>query len=407
MRNLRTFDSFKNPVFRLYYGSMSGTWFSMHMQMMTRSLLVYRLTGSGTILGLMSLGHAIPTLLLSLIGGAIADRVQKKHVLIAGQTVLAVVSLGVALALTKGYLGLEHPGSWWILMVAAVLHGTTMGLMMPTRQAIIPEIVGEEQVMNAVSLNNLGMNAFQFVAPALAGFLIDAFDFASIYYITAIIYLLTTILVAFLPHTRTTTILGSSTLRDISEGLRYIRRETTILLILAISLSGMILGMPFRFLLPMITEDILKVGATGMGILMSVSGIGAILGSLFLASLPSRKRGLMLLLSGVIMGLALLGFSFSPWWYPSLILVTFVGLGHTAQMTLGNTLIQYYVNASYRGRVMSFFMMGIGFTSLGIFLAGVLAEVVGVQWSIGGLAMILALISVTALIFIPRIRKLD
>lgn len=407
LRGLRTFDSFKNPVFRLYYGAMAGQWFAMSMQLVVRSLLIYRLTHSGAILGVMALANAIPMLTLSLFGGAIADRVQKKYVLLIGQVGSAVVALGIALALTFGYLSEGNPGSWWLLIASAALQGVIMGFMMPSRQAIIPEIVGERQVMNAISLNNMGMNGFRLLAPALAGFLVDAFDFDVIYYLTTVMYIMATFCAVFLPRTSTMTVRGSSALRDVLEGVRYVRRETTVLIILVFTLFGIICGFPFQFLLPMFTEDILKVGATGMGLLLSISGLGAILGSLILASLPDRKRGGMMLLSSLIMGLALLGFAFSHWWYPSLIVAIFIGLGQTGHMTLGNTLVQYYSDADYRGRVMSFHMMGFGFASLGTFFAGILSESVGVQWSIGGLAMILALISIVGLLFVPRLRKLD
>ena len=123
LRSLKTFGSFKNPVYRLYYGSMVGQWSSMNMQMVARSLLIYRITGSGAILGGMALAHSIPLLLLSLLGGALADRLQKKYILLFGQVGSAVVSLGVALALTLGYLGPAHPGSWWILIVSAMVQG--------------------------------------------------------------------------------------------------------------------------------------------------------------------------------------------------------------------------------------------------------------------------------------------
>ncbi|MFC2005318.1 MFS transporter, partial [Chloroflexota bacterium] len=143
LRNLRTFRSFKNPVYCLYYGALVGQMAAMSMQMLARSLLVYRLTGSAAILGAMSLAHALPMLFLSLFGGVIADRVQKKYVMLAGQASSAIVSLGVALSLTLGYINAEQPGSWWILAVASVFQGTIMGLMMPSRQAIIREIVSE------------------------------------------------------------------------------------------------------------------------------------------------------------------------------------------------------------------------------------------------------------------------
>ena len=407
-----TFRSFKNPVYRLYYGGLLCQMFPMNMQMMARSLLIYRLTGSAAILGAMSFAHAVPMLFLSLLGGVIADRVQKKYVIIAGQVGSAAVSLGVALALTLGYLSVERAGSWWILVVASILQGTIMGLMMPSRQAIMREIVSVEQLMNAVSLTTMGMNVLRLFAPALTGFLIDAFDFEAVYYVMTASYLMAVVFIAFMPPTSTITIRRASALTNIKEGLSYIRHETTLLLILAFTLFAVLLSMPYFILMPIFADDILKVGgiavgATGMGWLMSISGIGAIIGSITFASLPNKKRGLMLLASGVIMGLALVSFSFSSSYSLSLAVMVFVGLGQTGRMTLGNTLLQYYVEAEYRGRVMSIYIMQFGLSSLGAFAAGLLAESMGVQWAVGGFAMLLVFLSILALTFLPRLRKLD
>ena len=407
LRNLRTFNSLKNPIYRLYYAGILGQRASMNMQMIARSLLVYRISGSAAILGVMSLFHAIPMLFLSLIGGVIADRVQKKYVLIAGLVSSAVVSLGIALALTLGYLSPERTGSWWILAAAALLQGIIMGLMIPSRQAIIPEIVGEEELMNAVSLDTLGMNTLRLLAPAAAGFLIDAFDFEAVYYTMTGMYLMGMAFISFMPLTGTMTIRGGGALADIIEGVKYLRRETTIILILVFTLFTVLLARPYFILMPIFADDILKVGATGMGVLISVSGIGAITGSLTLASLPNKKRGLMLLASSLIMGAALVGFSFSSSWPLSLGLIVFVGLGMAGRMTLGNTLLQYYVDDEYRGRVMSIYNMEFGLTSLGGFAAGLLAEATGVQWTVGGFAMVLIFLSILGFAFLPRLRRLD
>lgn len=402
-----TFGSFKNPIYRLYFGALLSQRASANMQMMIRSLLIYRITGSAIILGGMSLARALPSLFFALFGGIIADRVQKKYVLLFGQLGLAVVSLGVAIALTMGYLSSERAGSWWLLVLASVLNGIIMGIMAPSRQAIIPEIVGEERLMNAIALNNLAKNVLRAMIPAMMGFFIDLFDFAAIYYIMSGLYLVSVIFVIFMPPTGTINIRGTGALAEIKEGLRYVSRETTILLILFFTLFIVLLSRPYTFLLPIFTEDILKVGATGMGILMSVSGIGAMVGSLALASLPNRRRGLMLLVSSILLGLALMSFSFSSSWYLSLVLVLFVGLGQAGRMTLGNTLLLSYSAEEYRGRVMSLHTMEQGLTGLGAFFAGIMAEAIGVQWAVGGLAMALAMLAVLALVLVPRIRKLD
>jgi MFS family permease len=159
--------------------------------------------------------------------------------------------------------------------------------------------------------------------------------------------------------------------------------------------------------MPIFADDILNVGASGLGLLISISGVGAILGSLVLASLPNKRRGIMLLVSAFILGVALLGFSFSGSWYLSLGLIVFVGLGQAGRMALGNTLIQYYVDDEYRGRVMSIYVMQFGLTSFGGFAAGMMAEVMGAQWALGGFAMVLVLVSLLALALLPRLRRLD
>jgi len=406
-RNLKTFDSLKSGAFRVYIIGMVGQWTSMNMQMVARSLLIYRISDSGTILGLAALAHAIPTILISLLGGALADRLSKKKILFFTQLGAMLVSLGVALSLMLGYLSVDKEGSWWILIVAAAIQGTIMGVMMPSRQAIIAEIVKPEQVMNAVSINMMGMNTFRILAPAITGFLIDAFDFYIVYFITTAMYGMASICMLLIPKTTPITSHGSNALSDIADGVRYLRREKTMLLVLIATLFLMLCSMPFQHLMPMITEDVLKVSAGGLGILMSVSGGGAIAGSLILASIPSRKRGSIMILGGLLMALALVFFAFSRWWFLSLFLVIFVGLGQTLHRTTGNSLVQNYTDPEYRGRVMSFMMMELGFSSLGTFFAGVISEAIGIQWSIASLAIILIVMSFLLFTMTPRLRKLE
>jgi len=403
----QTFKSFKNPVYRLYYVAMAGYYAPMSMQMLGRSLLVYRITGSATILGIMSLAFALPMLCLSLLGGVIADRMSKKHVIVAGTAGAALVSLGIALALTLGYISPERPGSWWILAVAGALQGAIMALMVPARLAIIPEIVGREELLNAVSLNTMLMNGLRMLAPALAGFLVVRFDFDTLYYVMTGCYLTSAIVFSFMPRTGTVATPGPNALAQMKEGLNYVRHNTPVLLILFFTVFAVVLTMPYYVLMPIFTEDILMVGAGGLGILMSVSGAGAIIGSLVLASLPNKKRGLMFLTGNLLLSLALIGFSFSGSWHLSLALIAFVGLGDTARMALGNTLLQYYTEEEYHGRVMSIFVMQFGLMGFGAFGAGLLTEVVGVQWAVGGLAAVLVPVTLLVLAFVPRLRRLD
>jgi MFS family permease len=407
LRNLRTFGSFKNPVFRLYYAGMIGQMASMNMQMIAGGMLIKRLTSSPAIVGAMSIANAVPMLILSLFGGVIADRVEKKYVLLYGQLAFAMISLGIALALTSGYLSPERAGSWWILVVSSSFQGAVMGLAMPSRQAIINDIVSGEELMNAISLNFMGMNALQLFAPALAGFLIDAFDFEAVYYAMTGLFIMAVFFFILMPKTGIRSTSRGSAIAAIQGGFRYVTQEQTIRLVLVLSFVAVVLSMPYGMLMPFFADDILKVGARGMGILMSASGAGAITASITLASLPNRKRGMMMLAGGVLLGIALTGFSFSTLWPLSLALIALVGIAGTVRMSLTNTLVQYYVDNNYRGRVMALFMMQFGLSSFGTFLCGLIAQSFGIQWGVGGFAILLILVSTVALFVFPRLRKLD
>jgi MFS family permease len=287
--------------------------------------------------------------------------------------------------------------------------------MMPARQAIIPEIVGEEQLLNAISLRTFGMNFNRLVMPAVAGYFISLFDFATIFFTMAGLYVVGIILMYRMPRTGTMRIERSEengTLSQIKDGISYLRYNKIILVVLGYSLFSVMLSMPLVRLLPM-WEEILSIDAAGLGLLMSFSGIGALVGSLVLASLPNKKRGLLLLAGGIVSGVALISFSFAGFWFPASAFavaasaIFFVGIGQTTRMSLGNTLVQYYSEPDYRGRVMSFFMMNISLTQFSTLLVAMMADQVGGEWAVGALAIVLLVFSSLALFFMPRLRRLD
>jgi MFS family permease len=408
LRNLRTFESFKIPGYRVYYASMIGQWLTLSMQLMVRSLLVYRITESAAIIGVVALAQALPALLLSLLGGAIADRIPKKYLLTVGRSSLAVTALGVAILISLGYLGPEHPNSWWILVISAALQGAVTGLTQPALMSIIPEIVSEQRIMNALSLSNMGQNIMRLLGPTLAGFLIDSCGFAVVFYLMTGLYLMDTIWTLFLPHTKAQNVnKRGSPLTDIADAFRYIKRETIFLLIVVFALCHVIAGQPYQQLLSVFTESILKVSASKLGLLSSVSAIGSLVGSLVVASLPNKRRGLILILSGVIMGIGVLIFSMSRSWYLSLAVMPFIGLGPTLHSTMTTALIQSYVKPDYRGRMQGFFAMASNLATFGTFIAGAMSDVIGVQWAVGSMAIFLAGISIVFLVFVKKLRRID
>jgi len=407
MPGFKLFKSLAIPAYRLYFGALMGQTVAMSMQSMARGLLMYRLSGSIAMVGVLYLAGAIPEILMSLLGGVLADRLPKKYVMLAGQASYLLTSLFVALALITGMLSQEREGSWIILVAVTALRGVVVGLVAPSRSAILTELVGRDLLMNALSLRSMGRNILRLLIPGLAGWLIDVSGFAAIYFAMTAVYAWSFLFTFFLPITSAISRERRKAVTELKDGLQYIRHDRNLMLILAMAILIPILTMPYMQLMPVFVDDILQVGATGMGILISASAAGAIAGSALLASLPNRRRGLMLIINGLILGLAVLGFASSSWWYGSLALMVFIGVGSANRMTLSSTLIQSYSSDGYRGRVLSIYAMETGLTSFGGFLAAMLAEAVGAPLAVGSLSLLLVVVLVIILFFSPRLRRLE
>lgn len=423
----RMFASLSNPHFRLFMAAMMGQMGAMNMQMVARSWFMYELTGSAALLGAVGLANGLPLLLLSLYGGVIADRVPKKHVLMVGQSASAALALAVAVLITTGLI------NWQLLIVASVVQGMIMALMMPSRQAVIPELVGEQGLTNAVALNTAGMNLNRLTAPGIAGLLIAVIGIESVYYVMTGLYIVATAFAMLLPITGTTALTGLNALENVKEGLRYIKASEVLPALLIVTLVAVVLSMPYMQLLPIFTTDILTLEAEGLawmtgmpligglleplpelfekssfrlGMLMTVSGIGALAGSLIIAALPGENRGAIFLGSLMLTAITLLAFAVSPWYFLSLALVIPLGLGQAGRMALSNALVQANADDAHRGRVMSVYMMEFGVTNFGIFLIAIMADVIGVQWAIGGSAALLGVTTVYFYLRTPNVRHL-
>jgi len=402
-----TLSSLKQPGFRVYLGMFLSQMAAGDMRTVAQSLLIYRLTGSVALLGVLALVYAVPSILLPLVGGVIADRLPKKQVINYGQTVALLPPLIVAVSLSLGFLSAERAGSWWILLAATFVNSCTFGLTTPARTAVISELVSKDHIMNAISLRSTSYNILHLAVPALAGVIIDRFGFAFVYYCMAFLSFIGLIFTLYLPPIGIVKIKSEGAISQLKDGFKYIRSESHILFILVFTLVTAILMTPYNRLMPVYVDDILKVGATGYGLLLSASAIGGIVGSLVIASLPSRKRGILLLSDITVLGIALVGFAFSRNWYFSLALIVLVGLVQPARTALCNSMVQSYTDPNYQGRVMSLYSLQDGISSLGGFIAAMVAVAIGTPWTVGSFAMAMVLLSILTMVFLPRIRKLD
>ncbi|MGH9643893.1 MAG: MFS transporter [Terriglobales bacterium] len=377
--------SLRHRNFRLFFGgqliSLTGTW----MDLIAESWLVYRLTGSSLLLGTMAFASQIPVFLISPIGGTVADRYNRHRLIIATQ------ACSMVLAGILAFLTLSHRVHIWHLFVLAAGLGVVNAFDIPARQAFLMDMVGKEDLMNAIALNSSMFNGARIIGPAIAGILVakigEGWCFAanSISFIAVIagLLLMKVRKPEFSPSPK-------STLENIVEGFRFARHTAPVrALLLLVGLVSLV-GMPYSVLMPIFAAQILHGGARALGILMGATGVGALIGALALAS----KRGLKGLskwvaVTSATFGAALIAFSFSRTYYLSILFLIPVGLSMMIQMASTNTLLQAMVPDQLRGRVIALYsMMFMGMAPFGAFFAGAVAQKIGAPWTlaIGGFA---------------------
>ncbi len=374
---------------------MLGVMAGMQMQMLARTYLVYDLTGSASLLGIVSAGNALPMVVLSLFGGAIADRFDRKRIIQTGQFVFATLALVVGVAIYLDYV------TWYHLLIAAVVQGATFAFMMPARQSIIPQLVSPEKLTNAMALSSAAMSAMTLAAPAFAGGLYALTGPANVYFVIAALGFIAVVLTNLVPRTP----VGSSKKRvsmmaDIKEGLDYVRQRRIIIVLVLMGLLSAVLAMPFRFLMPVFVVDIYKLGPDSMGLLLATMGGSSLVGALLVASLSKWHRGMLLIVATILSGVALILVASIPFYLAAIFIMIPLGLGDAGSRTLNQTLVMEEAEDQYRGRVMSVFMLNRGLMPLGVLPTALLIDQLGAQLVIGILGVLL--IAFTAIILVTQ-----
>jgi MFS family permease len=387
--------------FQLFFSgqliSLIGTW----MQTVAQSWLVYRLTGSGLKLGAVGFASQIPVFLFAPIGGIVADRCNRQRVVIATQ----VASMLLAFVLAA--LTLLHRVQVWHVFVLAALLGVVNAFDIPGRQSFLVDMVGKDDLMNAIALNSSMFNGARVIGPAVAGVLVARFGEGWCFFLNGISYIAVIIgllLMNVLSPPRVST--ETSPWEHILEGFRFVNRTTPIRALLLLLGLVSVVGMPYAVLMPIFADRILHsggqelatligshdLGAVRLGILMGAAGIGALLGALTLA-MRSGVKGLARWVSFCCagFGLSLILFSFSKIFWLSVALLLPVGYFIMLQMASSNTLVQAMVPDELRGRTMAVYsMMFMGMGPVGALLGGALSDRLGAPLTvaIGGLASV-------------------
>ncbi len=357
--------------------SLVGTW----MQSLAQAWLAYRLTNSAAMLGIVGFAGQVPTLLFSPAGGVVADRFARRRVLLATQSTSMLLALSLAALTLSG--GVTVP---WILTIAA-LSGIVNAFDIPTRQAFAVDMVGRDDLVNAIALNSSIFNGARVVGPAIAGLLVARIGEGWCFLANGVSYLavLASLLAMRLPEPSPVAH-PTSVWTSVRDGFVYVSRARPVRALLLLLGLVSLAGMPYAVLMPVFAREILHGGARELGLLMGFSGVGALLGAVVLATRRSVKGlGSFVAFCAGGLGLTLVVFAFSRDFRLSAFLLVPVGFFMMSEMASSNTLIQSLIPDAMRGRVMSLYaMMFMGLAPIGALLAGVLATRIGAPATVAG-----------------------
>jgi len=380
----------RHKNYRLFFSGQSisliGTW----MTRIATSWLVYRLTGSALLLGVVGFAGQIPSFLLAPFAGVLVDRWNRHRLLVITQVLALLQSLAMAILALTGLIKI------WQVIALSVFQGLVNAFDMPARQAFVVEMVDRrEDLANAIALNSSMVNAARLLGPSIGGVIIAAVGEGWCFMIDAISYL--AVIASLLAMTITPRLLkvtqDANILQQLREGWVYTTRFAPIRNILLLLALVSLVGMPYTVLMPVFANDVLHGGPNTLGLLMAASGVGALVGAMFLAARKSvLGLGKFIPITAGAFGAGLIAFSFSRIMWLSLLLMVITGLGFMVQMAVSNTVLQTIVDEDKRGRVMSFYTMAfMGTAPFGSLLAGSVAERIGAPHTLlfGGIGCIL------------------
>lgn len=373
------------------------------MQRVAIGWLVYQLTHSAFMLGIVGFAGQFPAFLLTPFAGVLADRMNRHRILLFTQTLSMIQALIFAFLVLTGMIHI------WQVIALSILLGLINAFDMPTRQSFMVEMIDDKQDLgNAIALNSSMVNVARLIGPSIAGLLIAAVGEGICFLLNGISYGAVIISLLLMRIVRRQTIQRAAKIwQELGDGFRYASGFEPIRAILLLLALSSLMGMPYLVLMPVFAKDVLHGGPGTLGFLMGFAGMGALAGALYLAARKSvLGLGRMIPIAAGLLGLGLIGFTFSRNLYLSLALMVITGFGQIVQMASSNTLLQTVVDDDKRGRVMSFYAMAfIGMSPLGSLLAGTVAARIGAPWTvfIGGIACVSG-----ALVFsrkLPRLRE--
>lgn len=371
--------------------SNAAFFLAMQGQVLTRTFLAWELTQQEMSLAYINIAFAIPMLLFSLIGGAVSDRIERRKLILIGMTIVTINEFFVLLLLLNNALEFIH------LIIAGVVGGIVIPFIMPARTAIVYRLVGPNILGNAMAISSGVVNLSRVIGPALMGFAISLYSTPGAYIIAVALFITSVLCMLGVSHSRQTSKNQSKPRisQDVIQGLKYITQFRPLLVCVLFGLAPMFLAMPFQNLMVVFADQVWQVGERGLGIMMGLSGLGGVIGSVWVAQRGERiDRVNIMTINAMLFGLLLIAFALAENFYLALVPLVIANACASASQTLNNTAAQLLVDDQQRGRMSAFMMMAFGLTPLGVLPLAYLAQLIGVQWStVTGCLLLLIVIS--------------
>ena len=394
-----------NSDYRLLLGSSTLWWLAHYMEMIVLGWLVLELTDSAGLVGLVGFCRSIPSLLVGGFGGLLADRIGRRPLIIASQTLTFCMYATVAVLLAVGMLAL------WHLVAIALTLGCAWAMDWPTRRALIPDLVGRPRVVDALMLENLGMSVARALGPLLAGIVLDAFNVLGCFLTLSGLSALSLLLLRALsrqpiPHTSSPT--SASPLAQIRDSVRYVRQNQPILAVTLITMIMNMLAFPYMNFLPVFARDVLNQGPVGLGYLGASVGIGNVVG-LFLVSWARRfaSAGWIFIAGTLLHCLALLSFTTSSVFAVSWAFLLLVGIGHACFGIMQSSIVLLSAADERRGQAMGAIAVAIGAGPFGRLQTGALADAFGAPLAVGAEVALAALLVAAVAATLPGLRQVS
>jgi len=400
-----TFHSLRYGDYRNLWLGQVGASASMWMEQIARPFLILELTDSALMLGLVTAVRMIPQLLVGIWAGVLADRMDKKKILAVSQAVTFLMHLVTAALIFSGAI------EAWMVFVTTFISGSSMAFNQPARQSLIAKIVPTGSLHNAIALNSAAVNFMRIGGASIAGAILAFTDFGELYLIQALIYIgviWTTMRISI--KTEPANKAKTSMFAELGEGFKATNEDRTILYILVLSLVIFIWGVPYQSVfIPLLATEELGIGRSGGAQLVAVTGAGALIGSLTVATIGSsiRRRGLIMLTMLCIFSLALMVLANAPMVIVAIPALLVSGAMQTSYMSVAHAYVLGRAAPEFHGRIMSLFSLDRGLVPLGAFLGGLFAEVIGPQFGLMAMAVVCLACTIGLAVLAPTIRRIQ